>query len=170
MKSNLKAALNGKMVKKEIECSIGKKQYNCNLKIIPTTFEDGLPGVTLILEDITERKRMEEELIRLSNAVKMSTDSIVITDANANILDVNEATLKMYDTGDKSELVGKNSFDLMAPEDNEMASAALNQVLENGYHKIQEFRVVTHHGTKKVIEISLGIMKDADDKNGSCGY
>ena len=38
-----------------------------------------LTNVVVMQEDVTERVRAEEELIRLSNAVRMSTDSIVIT-------------------------------------------------------------------------------------------
>ncbi len=164
MVSNLKAALNGKKITQEIECSIGNKRHYCNVKIIPTTFEDGLPGVTMILEDITERKKMEEELILLSNAVKMSTDSIVITDIDTKILDVNEATLRMYGVDDKSDLIGKNSFDLIAPEDRENASVVLSDLMEKGSRKIQEFKVITRDGTKKVIEMSLGVIKDTDGK------
>lgn len=164
LKSKLNAALNGKRVNQEIECSIEGTRYYCNLKIIPTTFDDGLPGVTMILEDITERKRMEEELIRLSNAVKMSTDSIVITDMDAKILDVNEATLRMYGVNEKKELIGKNSFDIIAPEDRKKASDFLKDVLQKGSQKIQQFTVIAHDGTKKIVELSLGIMKDSDSK------
>ncbi|PVX25819.1 MAG: hypothetical protein CW691_03345 [Candidatus Bathyarchaeum sp.] len=164
MKLNLKAALNGKRVKKEIQCSIDGTRYYCNLKIIPTTFEDGLPGVTIILEDITEQKRMEEELTRLSNAVKMSTDSIVITGMDAKIVDVNESTLKMYGVNDKKELIGKDSFDIIAPEDQEKASIFLKDVLEKGSQNIQQFTVIVGDGTKKNVDMSLGVMKDADSK------
>ena len=281
---NLEVALNGKQIKREIECSLGGLDYWFNVKIVPTTFEDGLPGVTVILENMTERKRMEdelrkserrsrlllesisdgvyvldgglrfvlvndagagllrvpkekllgnkiadvipdvaetpffgalervlesrkpdtvtdeyvfedglrgwyevriypvpegvlgivtditeqkraeEELVRLSNAVKMSTDSIVITDMEGKIVDVNEATLKMYGVGDKSELIGKNSFELIASEDQEEASLALKEVMEKGSRKIQRFKVVNKDGTRKTIELSLAVMKDAEGK------
>ncbi len=284
MMTNLKAALNGKQITQEMECSVGETEYCFNIKIIPTTFEDGLPGVTIILENITERKRMEEELreseqryrllcdsisdsvyvldrdwrfvlvnaaglrlvqmpkekllgnklgdlfpgvekstffktyrrvmetrkpgtvtneyvfengrkgwfeahvypvpegilcivmditerksaeeelVRLSNAVKMSIDSIVITDIDAKIVDVNEATLKMYGADDKRDLIGKSSFDLIAPEDREKALAVLKEVLEKGFRKIQRFKVVNKDGTRKSIEMSISIMKDIDGR------
>jgi len=282
--SNLKTALNGKEITQEIECSVGEAEYCFNIKIIPTTFEDGLPGVTIILENITDRKRMEEELrkseqryrlllesisdsvyvldrewrhvlvndagsktlqmprekllgtkftdlfsgiektvffktykrvmetrkpdtvtseyvfengrkrwyevhvypvpegilcisrditerksaeeelVRLSNAVKMSTDSIVITDIDAKIVDVNEATVKMYGADDKRDLIGMDSLDIIAPEDQEKALAVFEEVLEKGYRKIQRFEVVTKDGTRKTVDMSLAIMKDADGK------
>jgi len=64
--------------------------------------ESGL--VVHLFRDITERKLAEEELIRLSNAVRMSTDSIVISDLEGRITEVNEATLKMYGTEDERDL------------------------------------------------------------------
>ena len=282
--SNLESALHGKQIKQEMEYSAGEMDYCFNVKIVPTTFEDGLPGVTIILENMTERKRIEEalrkserryrlllesisdgvyvvdrdlrfvlvndaasdlsqipkekllgkkitdlshdveetpffktfervmetrkpdtvvseyvyedgrrgwyevrlypvpegvltivtditeqkqaeeELVRLSNAVKMSMDSIVITDLNAKIVDVNEATLKMYGADDKRDLIGKNSFDLIVPEDQEEASVLFKEVLEKGYLKMQKFNVVNKDGARRTIALSVGIMKDADGK------
>jgi PAS domain S-box-containing protein len=282
--SSLEAALNGKEIKREMESSVGEIDYCFNVKVVPTTFEDGLPGVTVILEnmterksmeealrkseqryrlllesisdavyvvdkelrfvlvndagadllqipkekllgtrvsdlfpdieesaffesfervaethkpdtvvseyvfedgqrgwyevriypgpegvlgivtDITEQKKAEEELVRLSNAVKMSTDSIVITDMDGKIVDVNEATVEMYGAGDKSDLIGKSSFELIAPEDQEEASLTLKEVLEKGSRKIQRFKVVNKDGTRKTIEMSLAVMKDAEGK------
>ena len=281
MMLNLKASLNGKEITREMAFSVGEEEFYFNVKLVPTTFDDGLPGVTIILENITERKRMEEELrqseqrfrqllesitdgvhvldrewrhvvvndagarfvqmskerllgnkltdlfpgvektpffktfkrvmetrksdtvtseyvfengrkgwyevyvypvqegimaittnvterkkveeelVRLSTAVKMSPDSIVITDMDAKIIDLNEATLKMYGAEDKRDLIGKNSFDLIAPEDREKALAVMNEVLEKGSKKIQEFSVVTKKG-RRTVEMSLAIMKDAD--------
>jgi PAS domain S-box-containing protein len=282
--SNLEAALKGEQIKREMECSVGEIDYCFNVKIVPTTFEDGLPGVTVILENITEHKRMEEELrkseqhyrlllesisdgvyvvdrdlrfvlvndagsdllrmpkekllgkrisdlpqdveetpffktlervmetrkpdtvvseyvyedgwkgwyevrmypvpegvlgivrditeqkqaeeelVRLSNAVKMSMDSIVITDLDAKIVDVNDVTLKMYGADDKSDLIGKNSFDLIVPEDREESSVLFKELLEKGYLKIQNFNVVNKDGDRRTIALSVGIMKDADGK------
>jgi PAS domain S-box-containing protein len=282
--SNLESALKGEQIKREMECSVGEIDYCFNVKIVPTTFEDGLPGVTVILEnitehkrmeeelrkserryrlllesisdsvyvldrewrhvlvndagvktlqmpkekllgakytdlfpgiektvffktykrvmetrkpdtvtseyvfengrkgwyevnvypvpegilcigrDITERKKAEEELVRLSNAVKMSTDSIVITDIDAKIIDVNDATLKMYGTDNKNDLIGKNSFDLIAPEDQERASVVFKELLEKGTRKFQKFKVIKKDGTRKTMEMNVAIMKDADGK------
>jgi PAS domain S-box-containing protein len=282
--SNLEAALNGKQIKKEIEYSTDETDYCFNVKIVPTTFEDGLPGVTVILEnmteskrmekklresgqryrlllesisdgvyvldkelrfvlvndegarrlqmpkekllenkvtdliqnvketpffetvervlkthksdtvtaeyvfedgqrgwyeahmypvpegvlcivtDITERKKAEEELVRLSNAVKMSTDSIVITDMKGKIVDVNDATLKMYGTDDERALIGMASLDIIAPDDHEKALATFEEVLNKGAQKIQRLKAVNKDGTQKTLEMSISLMKDATGK------
>jgi len=113
---------------------------------------------------ITERKRAEEELVRLSSAVKMSTDSIVIGDLDGKIIDVNEATLKMYGTDDKRDLIEKNSFELIAPEEREKALAGMKKVLEKGYVTSREYHIVTKDGGRVPVEMSIAIMKDAGGK------
>ncbi len=113
-------------------------------------------------QDITERKRAEDTLVRLSNAVKMSTDSIVISDLEGRIIDVNDATLTMYGTKDKNNLVGKNSIDMIAAEDRERAFADVKEMLDKGYIRSQEYHIVTKDGRRLPVEMSSGVMKDAD--------
>ena len=117
-----------------------------------------------IFRDITEQKKAEDELIRLSNAVKMSTDSIVIGDLDARIIDVNEATLKMYGTDDKEDLIGKDSFSLIAPEDRERALAGMKEALEKGHTTSREYAIMTKSGGRIPVEMSAALMKDADGK------
>jgi PAS domain S-box-containing protein len=127
--------------------------------------EDGkIIGAQAILRDITDRKKTEEELIRLSSAVKMSADSIVIGDLDAKIIDVNEATLKMYGAEDKRDLIGRSSFDLIAPEDREKALAGMKEVLKKGYAKGWKYNIITKDGNRIPVEMNTAIMKGVDGK------
>jgi PAS domain S-box-containing protein len=66
-----------------------------------------LTRVVGVAEDITERKRAEEKLKRLATAVEQSAESIIITDAEANILYVNPAF--EHSTGyPGEEVLGRN--------------------------------------------------------------
>ena len=121
-------------------------------------------GFISVIRDITERRRAQQELIRLSNAVRMSTDSIVITDLEANIVEVNEATLKMYSTDDKADLIGKNALELIAPEDRDKALAGIQEVLERGYNQNIEYHILTKDGSRILVEMSSALMKDVDGK------
>ena len=112
------------------------------------------------LEKMVEERT--KEIKKLSDAVKASTESIVISDLEGKITDVNEATLRMYGTGNKEDLVGKSSFDLIAPEDREKAVAAMEEVLEKGYVKDREYHVITKDGSKLPVEMSVSIMKGMD--------
>ena len=144
---------------------ITKKGEIKEVAVKANVFElEGKKLIQGIFRDITERKKAEKELIRLSSAVKMSTDSIVIGDLYAKIIDVNEATLKMYGTDDKRDLIGKSSFDLIAPEEREKALAGMKETLEKGYLKSREYHVFTKDGGRIPVEMSAAIMKDADGK------
>jgi PAS domain S-box-containing protein len=121
-------------------------------------------GVFAAARDITERKHAEEELIRLSSAVKMSTESIVISDLDGRILDANEAAIRGYGANDRSDLIGKSSFDLIAPEDREKALEGLKEVLEKGYVTNREYNLVIKDGSTIPVEMSVSIIKDAGGK------
>jgi PAS domain S-box-containing protein len=131
--------------------------------IIPVEREGKL-NIIGVARDITERKQAEKELIRLSSAVRISNDSIVISDLDGTIIDVNEATLKMYGSEDKSNLIGTNAFDLIVPEEREKALAGMKELLETGYLPNREYNVLTKHGSRIPVEMSTAIMKDADGK------
>jgi len=66
---------------------------------------DGGDAVTLV-EDITERKQHEKEVLRLATAVEQTADSIVITDTNGNIQYVNPAFERITGYA-KEEALGK---------------------------------------------------------------
>ncbi|MDD2915122.1 MAG: PAS domain S-box protein [Gallionella sp.] len=80
------------------------------LETIKTPMHDAdgkLVGVLGIARDITERKRSEDLLRKLSLAVEQSPNSIVITDLNANIEYVNQAFVKATGYG-LDEIIGQN--------------------------------------------------------------
>ncbi|MCK4362793.1 MAG: PAS domain S-box protein, partial [Dehalococcoidia bacterium] len=135
------------------------------LSAVGTKIEyQGKPAGLVSFMDITERKRAEEELIRLSNAVRMANDSIVISDLEVKIIEVNEATLKMYGTDDEGDLVGKNAYDLFAPEDRDKAIASTKEVLERGYVENREYHIITKDGSTVLVAMNVAIMKDVDGK------
>ncbi len=94
----------------------------------------------------------------------MSADSIVLADREAKILEVNEATLKMYGTDDQGDLIGKSTFDLIAPEDREKTVAGMGEVLEKGYIKSREYHIITKDCSTIPVEMSVALIKDAEGK------
>jgi len=153
-----------KTVEGRIEIITPKGKKDAEYRSDPMIVDNRVVGVQGVLRDITEHKKAEEDLIRLSSAAKMTTDSIVISDIDAKIIDVNEATLKMYGTDDKRDLIGKNSFDLIAPEDREKALAGTKETLGRGYVKGREYNIITKDGGRVPVEMSVAIMKDVDGK------
>jgi len=55
-------ALEGKNFRQEIDFRKGNDFYFFVINIVPTTFEDGRQGVTMILKNITDRKIAENVL------------------------------------------------------------------------------------------------------------
>src|SRR2546425_6947121 len=120
----------------------------------------GEDEVMAIVRDITERKRAEEALLRLSSAVRIATDSIVIADLEGRIVEVNDATLKMYGTEDKGELIGKSVFDLITPVNRAQAVVAREQTLDKGFISNLEYGVITKDGSAVPVEVSATLMSD----------
>lgn len=112
-----------------------------------------------IARDITERKRMEEELRLLSDAVRMTSESIAITDLNGIIVDINEAGLKMYGLDDKADLVGKNPFDIIVPEDQAKALENVARIVETGSLQNIEYHIMTKDRRKSLIETSVSLIR-----------
>ncbi|WP_146056933.1 PAS domain S-box protein [Chromobacterium alticapitis] len=71
------------------------------------TGSDDQPYIWSIVEDITARRRAHEQLVKLSQAVEQSTDSIIITDANARIEYVNQAFVRISGYS-AEEAIGRN--------------------------------------------------------------
>jgi PAS domain S-box-containing protein len=62
LNSRLREVIDGKEVTLETKIQGLDGEYYFYLRMLPTTFEDGSQGTTLLFQDITERKRIEETL------------------------------------------------------------------------------------------------------------
>lgn len=103
----------------------------------------------------------EDELLRLSTAVRMSTDSIVICDLEGKIIDANEATLKMYGATDTGDLRGKSAFEIIVPEDLPKAFAGMEETLAQGFIQNREYHISLKDDRTIPVEMSVALMRDA---------
>jgi PAS domain S-box-containing protein len=115
-------------------------------------------------QEIAERQEAQAELIRLSTAVRMSTDSIVLCDLEGRIIEANEATLKMYGATNKDDLQGKSAFELIVPKDRIRAFAGMEETLEQGFIQNREYQIILKDGRTIPVEMSVALMKDASGK------
>jgi len=95
----LEAGLNGTDSTQTLLVQVGNKDYYLRIKFIPTTFDDGEPGITLIMEDVTEKRKAREKL--KDNEAKLNTlfnehpDSVIFIDTNNRITQANPAAIRV---------------------------------------------------------------------------
>ena len=111
----------------------GDEEMYFNGKVMPSTFEDGSPGVTVILADVTETKLMEMSLRstqqNFNNFFNSIDDFLFVTDLECKILHVNDTVIKRLGYW-RSELVGQPLCMIYPPRRQEEARQAAQDILD----------------------------------------
>jgi PAS domain S-box-containing protein len=134
----------------------------------PLLNADGSLSIIEVLRDVTERGKMEavlresEEKLRLT--FESMTEGITVFDLNANIVEVNEAVLRMHGYDRKDELIGRSFLDLTAEKDRARAVEDLKKVLSEGCIESTEYVLLKKDGSEFDSELSVAVMRDASDK------
>ncbi|HSE84230.1 MAG TPA: PAS domain S-box protein, partial [Thermodesulfobacteriota bacterium] len=81
------------------------------------------PAIQIIARDVTDRKKADEEILRLAAALKSLNPAVTITDMNRRIIYINSAHKKVFGY-DLEELIGKQSS-ILYPFDEKIYEAVL---------------------------------------------
>ena len=118
--------------------------------------DDGEPICTMdSFIDITDRKKMEEELRIKEFAIASSVQGIGIGDLGGNITYVNKAALKMWGAGHPSEVIGRSSLEFA--ESHAEALKIMCAVLEHGSWE-GEVRGRRKDGSPIIVHLSANIV------------
>lgn len=113
---------------REIHLQKDGKDLIFRVKIVPTVFDDGTHGLTLIMEDISLEKQYEQALrvneARYRGIVEDQTEMICRFLSDGTITFANE-TLARYCGVKPSDLLGKNVLSYIHDEDREMFRSAV---------------------------------------------
>jgi len=105
------------------EFVLSTKDIHLFCRIVPTVFDDGRKGVSVILEDITERKVTEAALFasekRFQSLVEMLPQSIWECDDRGNVTYVNQRTYEMYGYDYEDVEKGMTIWQTIHPDDRE---------------------------------------------------
>ena len=141
-----------------------------SLKAVSTA---GKYSLQAIVRDITERKKMEDELkdseIRYHNLFENSSEFIYTLDLKGNFTDVNKAALAL--TGyTKSELLKMNFKDYTPKRDHRKLFLTLSNIYKTG-EPLQNFLVeaVIKDKSKKYFETSISLLKEGEQIIGYQG-
>ena len=107
-----------------------KSWYNARLS--PTKDQSGQKtSVTIVVRNITERKKAEEELKMDANIFDLAADSIFVHDTEGNIVNFNETAYKLRGYT-KDEMAKINIRDLDDPDSSALIESRVKLLLERG--------------------------------------
>jgi PAS domain S-box-containing protein len=125
------------------------------------------PAVVHALEEKQvrlERRRAEnalresEEMYR--SLVNTSPSAVTVVDLQGNVLMVNQQTLEVYGYASDSELLGRNIFDWVLPEEKECAKYHFGQLLTEPILRNMEFRLPRRSGEIIFAEVNAALVNN----------
>jgi PAS domain S-box-containing protein len=127
-------------------------------------------GLVITARDFTERKLMQEALRlseeKLRTMFESMRDGIVLTDVGGNIIEVNEAALRMHGYTNKKEIVGRPGIELVAERERErVLEASVKQFKGENPNELSETHtLVRADGTEFESESSRSVLRDSAGK------
>jgi PAS domain S-box-containing protein len=123
--------------------------------------EDNVRGIFAVARDVTEQRRLEEQLRESQNynrgLIESSVDALVTVDPDLTITDVNEQMVRL--TGyEREELVGSPFRDYFTEPDR--AAAGVRQTLAQGSVTNYELVLRSKSGRRTVVSFNAGTFND----------
>ena len=133
-----------------------------DLSAHPVTDRHGVPtAVSIFSRDITERKRSEASLRKLTQAVEQSPAIVVITNAEGVIEYVNPRFTEVTGFSER-DAIGQTYGILDVDEPSQAATEDLRTVLENGQHWRGQVRSARKDGSSYWASVSISAIKGGD--------
>jgi len=158
IRSRITDALNGREVTEELRFLRHDEEIFFRIKFLPTVFDDGVPGVTIILENITEERRAQEAL-RESELLFRS----LVENVSDLILNVDEACTFTYVSPKSREILGyapeemlqKTPCDFMPPEKADRVRKQFTELFADPKPGVLfEWTMLHRDGSPVILEVS----------------
>ncbi len=111
---SVKEALDGKESIIEAVYHKRKAEVFFFIKFIPTVFDDGEKGITIIFENITDRKQSEKSIReseqKFRSVIEQSLDGVILADINGKIIEFNRISENIIGLP-REQVVGKTLWD-----------------------------------------------------------
>jgi PAS domain S-box-containing protein len=123
---------------------------------------------TELRAEITQRLQAEAQLreseTRYRTLIETSPDAIILTDLNMQLLFCNQQAAALLGYDHIEDLIGRNAFDMIAPESHDYAQAVLSQALIQGSVANVEVTLRRRDGTLFPSEVSGSLLTDANGR------
>ncbi|MFH1416264.1 MAG: PAS domain S-box protein [Elusimicrobiota bacterium] len=135
-----------------------------NAKMTPQTAGGKFTGSIALVRDITQTRRSMVMLTESENMyrelLRTTPDSILVSDLQGNILDLSKKSAEMHGYDDPEELIGLNSFDLVAPEDTDRVMKNMEKTIKGEDIRFDEYRLLKKDGTSFPAEMNISLLRD----------
>jgi PAS domain S-box-containing protein len=134
-------------------------------RILETLFEDTSTGYIVILLDLTEQKRMEEQLRasekRFRDMVNLLPQPVFEADRSGTLLFANEAAYQTFGYTPEELSGGINVHSMLVPEDRERARQNIAILFQNGKQRKGEFTAQRKDGSRfPIVDYAAPIVED----------
>lgn len=124
----------------------------------------GEPATLVLVRDTTDRRRSEqarrdsEEFS--SSLLRALPHAVTATDLDGNITYVSPEALRMHGVARAERLLGRNAFELLAPEEHARARANLERTLAGETLKGVEYVMLRRDGSRFRAELNAALLRD----------
>ena len=150
---NIREGLMGKEWAGDILLSTKDLIFFC--RVAPTVFDDGRKGVSVLLEDITGKKRAEVTLKdsedRYRKLVEISPDAVFLH-REGKIIYASPAAFKLLGASHSDEIIGKNILDFIHPEFHDAVRKNIEKDLGGDISPAIELHMLRVDGTSIIVE------------------
>ncbi|MDI6866967.1 PAS domain S-box protein [Methanoculleus sp.] len=158
IRSRINDALNSRESTEELRFLRHSEELFFRVKFLPTVFNDGTPGVTIILENITDARRAEDALREseslFRSLVENISDLILNVDGDRTFSYVSPKSMEILGYTPE-EMLQKMPFDFMTPEDARKVREQFDAIFADPRPRVLfEWTMLHRDGNPVVLEVS----------------
>jgi PAS domain S-box-containing protein len=154
------AARNGRYEESDWRVRGDGLRFWANVVITPLYEGEELRGFSYVTQDVSEQKRADDELRRLSAIVEHSEDAIISTTSEKGIITSwNPGAERLFGYSAR-EAIGRSIANLIQQENAEKQKQILNRVRAEGRAEYQETEAVRKNGSRVEISLTVSPIKD----------